>query len=199
MEETDDGLYPLAQAVFDRGAAFFLRFGALIVGVAGTAGEEFALVVDDGDAVRREACDRGGDEMLDRHDLAVAEPGTRLDHDGGGRGLIVLRKYLPVRDHQMHARRFNRVERMNGARQFAFERAQTIDVLHEGGGAKGIRLVENLITHANAARKALGGELHADLGNLVGGDEDGAAIALLLVRNVHCLELGNDRGRFAGL
>ena len=50
-----------------------------------------------------------------------------------------------------------------------------IDVLHEGGGAEGVRLVEDLIADAGGGQIVLG-QRHAQLGHLVGGHQDRAAV-----------------------
>ena len=79
--------------------------------------------------------------------------------------------------------------------ELALERAQTIDVLHEGAGAERIGLVENLVADAGRGQ-AFGRELHADSGDLVGGNEDRASVAPLFVGHVDRVELG---GNGAGL
>jgi hypothetical protein len=55
----------------------------------------------------------------------------------------------------MHTRGLHAVETTDGARKFAFERAQVIDVLHEGGGAERVRLIENFVADAAAFRQAI--------------------------------------------
>ena len=73
-----------------------------------------------------------------------------------------------------------------------------INVLDEGGGAEGVRLVENLVADAGGGQIVLG-QLHAQLGHLVGGNQDRAAVALGLVFDVHGVELGGDGGGVARL
>src|SRR6185436_12276541 len=46
-------------------------------------------------------------------------------------------------------------------------------------------------------RQAFGGELHADLRDLIGGNEDRAPVAALLIGDVQRVELCNDRARLA--
>ena len=77
----------------------------------------------------------------------------------------------------MHAGAFDAVDGLDRARQLAFQGAQAVDVLDEGGGAEGVRLVENLIADAGGGQIVLG-QRHAQLGHLVGGNQDGAAISL---------------------
>ena len=156
------------------------------------------LLVDDGDVVGRETGDGGCDEVLNRGDLAVAEPHARLQHDRGRRRLVGLGENLALGNDEMHARRFDRVERTDGAREFAFESAQAIDVLHEGAGAEGVGLVEDLVADAGR-RQTLGRELHADARYLIGGNKNRAAVAALFIGDVDGIELGGNSARFARL
>ena len=80
----------------------------------------------------------------------------------------------------MHAGAFDAVDGLDRARQFAFQGAQAVDVLDEGGGAEGVGLVEDLIADAGGGQIVLR-QRHAQLGHLVGGHQDGAAIALGVV------------------
>ena len=98
----------------------------------------------------------------------------------------------------MHARAFDAVDGLDRAGEFAFQRAQPVDVLDEGGGAEGVGLVEDLIADAGGGQIVLG-QLHAQLGHLVGGNQDRAAVALGVVFHVHGVELGGDRGGVARL
>ena len=75
----------------------------------------------------------------------------------------------------MDAGAFDAINGLNRARQLAFQRAQTVDVLDKGGGAEGIGLVENLIADAGGGQIVLG-QRHAQLGHLVGGNQDRAAV-----------------------
>ena len=84
----------------------------------------------------------------------------------------------------MDAGAFDPVDGLDRARQFALQRAQPVDVLHKGGGAEGVGLVENLVAHAGGGQIVLG-QRHAQLGHLVGGHQDGAAIALGVIFDVH--------------
>ena len=98
----------------------------------------------------------------------------------------------------MHARALDAVDGLDRARQFAFQRAQLVDVLHEGGGAEGVGLVENLVADAGGGQIVLG-QLHAQLGHLVGGHQDRAAVALGFIGHVHGVELGGHGGGVARL
>ena len=65
------------------------------------------------------------------------------------------RKDLPFGNDQMHARAFDAVDGLDGAGEFAFQGAQAVDVLDEGGGAEGVRLVEDLIADAGGGQVVL--------------------------------------------
>ena len=130
--------------------------------------------------------------MLDGVHLAAGKPRARLHDDGSRRRLIVPRENLTVGNDKVHARGHDGIERANGARKFALDGAKAIDVLHEGGGPERIGLVENLVADAGG-QESIGGELHADFGHLVRRNEDRAAVALLLIGYVQCVELGNHR------
>ena len=110
----------------------------------------------------------------------------------------VAREDLPLRDDQMHARAVDAVDGLDGAGKLAFQRAQAVDVLDEGGGAEGVGLVEDLVADAGGGQ-VLRGQLHAQLGDLVGRDQDRAAVALGVIGHVHGVELGGDRGGVARL
>ena len=85
------------------------------------------------------------------------------------------------------------VERPDGARQFAFQRAQMVDVLDEAGGAERFGLVENLVADAAALGQAALGELHAQPRHLVLGDQDDGAVVFHLEWNGLPFEILDDR------
>ena len=70
-----------------------------------------------------------------------------------------------------------------------------VDVLDEGGGAEGIRLVEDFIADAGGGQVFLG-QRHAQLGHLVGRNQDGAAV-LDVILDRHGVELAADRSGVA--
>ena len=81
----------------------------------------------------------------------------------------------------MHARGLHAVDATDGAGKLAFERAQMIDVLDEGGGAERVRFVENLVADAAAFGQAVLGELHAQPRDIVLGHHHDRAVVLDLV------------------
>ena len=137
---------------------FLADGGGVGAGLVVAAGQQIALVVDDGDAFGRQAGNRGGDQMLDRLHLAAAEHAAGLEHDRGARRLVVAREDLAFGDDEMHARAVDALDGLDRAGEFAFEGAQPVDVLHEGGGAEGVGLVEDLIADAGGG-KIVGGQL----------------------------------------
>ena len=84
--------------------------------------------------------------------------------------------------------------RADGAGQFAFERAQVVDVLDEAGGAERVGLVENLVADAAALGQAAFGELHAQPRHLVLRHQDDRAVVLELVGDALALQVLDDRG-----
>jgi hypothetical protein len=161
-------------------------------------GEQVALVVDHCDALWRQSGDRGGHQVLHRRDLSASQDAARLEHDGGGRRLVVMGEDLFFRDDEVHAHAVDAVDGLDRARQLALQRAQPVDVLNECGGAEGVRLVEDLIADARS-RQIVGGERHAQLGDVVCRNQDRAAVALGLVLDVHRVELGGDSRGIARL
>ena len=134
--------------------------------------------------------------MLNGAHLFVADYAARLEHHRAAGRLRVAREDLAFGDDEVHAHALNALDGLDGARQFAFQRAQPVDVLHEGGGAEGIGFVEDLVADAGRGQIVLR-QLHAQLGDLVGGNHDRAAVALGLVRHVQRVELGADGGGVA--
>jgi hypothetical protein len=155
------------------------------------------VIVDDRDAVGRQGRNRGGHKMLDGADLAAVKPAAGLQHHAGGRLLVVAAENLPLGDHQVHARGLDAVDGLDRACQFAFERAQPVDVLDEGGGAESIRLVEYLIADAGGGQIVLR-QRHAQLGHLVRRHQHRAAV-LDVILDRHGVQLGCDLGGIARL
>ena len=132
--------------------------------------------------------------MADRPHLLGLERAAHAQHDRGRRLDLVAREQRPLGQNQMHARRLHPVERLDGARKLALERAQVIDVLHERGRAERVGLVENLVSDAAALGQAAFGELHAHAGHLVARDEHDRAVVLQLIGDGLALEVLHDRG-----
>ncbi len=196
-EARHHGFDALAQAIFEgRRLRFFVRGGGFGTRLVLAAGEKVALVVDDGDARGLKPRDCGRYEMLDGRNLSAIERAARLEHDRGAGALGVVREKLALGHDEMDARGVDAVDRLDGAGQLAFERAQLIDVLDEGRRAERVRFVEDLVAHARG-RKIFRCELHAELRHLIGRHQDRAAVALRFVGHVHRIELGGDRSGFA--
>jgi len=86
-------------------------------------------------------------------------------------------------------------DRLDRTGQFAFQGAQMVDVLDKGGGAEGIRLVEDLVADAGSGQIVLG-QRQTQAGDLIGRDQDGAAI-LDVILDRHGIELAGHRGGVA--
>ena len=117
------------------------------------AGQKIAAVVDDGDASRNR--DRRRRRPPDAGSPAPGRGPARrasCSIDRGARALRVAREDLAFGNDEMHARLVDAVDGLDGAGEFAFQRAQLIDVLDEGGGAEGVRLVENLVADAGGGQ-----------------------------------------------
>ena len=132
--------------------------------------------------------------MADRAHLLGLERAVHLEHDRGGGLGLVAGEQRPFRQHEMHARRLHPVDRPDGARELALERAQVIDVLDETRGAKGVGLVEDLVADAAALGQAGFRELHAQPRHLVLRNEHNGIVALELVGDALALEVLDDCG-----
>ena len=191
----DDRFDLVAQAAFVGRLALVGAGAVERVGLCGAVGEQPAGLVDHRHALGLEAVDRGGDQMADGAHLLRLQRAAHLEHDRGGRLDLVAREQRPVRQNQMHARGLHPVDAADGAGEFAFERAQMVDVLDEAGGAERVRLVENLVADAAAFGQAAFGELHAQPRDLVLGHQHDGAVVLDLVGDRLALEILDDRGR----
>ncbi len=200
------GADDMGDDVLDLGAhARFMSRSPFVVGAGAMSAcgsplslldEQLALRVDDGDALRLQAFDGGGDEILDRLDLLAAQAGAFGVNDDGGRRLRrVAGEELALGDHEMHARRGHGLDRADGARKLALERAQAVEVLHEARGAESVLLVEELVAGAAARGQSLFGHRHAQAQHAVLGHEDEPAIALELVGHAHGFQPRDDGAR----
>ena len=187
----NDVLELLAQAPLVGHLALVGNRAGLVLG--GAVGEQAAGLVDDRDALGLEPVDGRGDQVADRLHLRGLEPAAHLEHDRGGRLDLFAREQRALRHHQVDARRLDAVERLDGARELALERAQVIDVLHEAGGAERLRLVEDLVADAAALGQAVLGELHAQPGHPVLRHHDDRAVVAQLVGDHLPVELFDDR------
>ena len=110
--------------------------------------------------------------------MRAFQPARHLEYDGSGGLDLFAREQRPLGKHKMHARRLHAVERAHRAGEFAFKRAQVIDVLHEARGSEHVRLVEDFVSDAAALGQAAFGELHAQPGHLIALHQHGAAVRL---------------------
>jgi hypothetical protein len=94
--------------------------------------------------------------------------------------------------------RLDAVDGADGTGEFAFKRAQMIDVLNEAGGAERVGLVENLVADAAALGQSGLGELHAQPGDLVLRHHDHGAVVAQFVGNGLAFEVLDDAGGILG-
>ena len=181
----------LAQPPLERDLALVGGHARRIV-AARAVRQEPAGLVDDRHALGLQAVDGGGDEMADRAHLLRLEHAAHPQHDRGRRLRPVAREQLPLRQHQVHARRLHPVERPDGARELAFERAQVIDVLDEARGAERVGAVEDLVADAAALGQAAFRELHAQPRHPVARHHDHGAFVAQLERDVLALQVLDD-------
>ncbi len=188
-----DRFHLLAQAFFVGRLPFVGADVAAAHRIGGAVGEQLALFVDDRDALRAQAIDGGGDQVADGAHLGLVERAAHFKYNGGRRVDLVAREQRPLRHDQMHARGFDAVDALDGTREFAFERTQAIDVLHEARGAERVRLVEDLVADAAALRQAALGERHPQPRHPIDRHHDDIAVVAHLVGDALPVELLGDR------
>src|SRR5208337_3216814 len=120
-------------------------------------GEHAAAAVDDGDVLRLQAGNRGGDEVEDRlHAFAVQPRGPRhRQHHARLRRLPLARERLPPRHDEVDAGPAHAVPRADGARQLALQRPGLVDLLLELRRGERVGVVEDLVADAAAGRQAV--------------------------------------------
>ncbi len=116
-DRIDDGLDLAAHAVLVGELALVGIAAAERTVGAGAVGEQTAGLVDDRNAVGLQAVDGAGDEMADRAHLLRLELAAHLQHDRCGGLDRIAREQRPVRQHEMHARGLDPVDRADGARR----------------------------------------------------------------------------------
>ena len=121
--------------------------------------------------------------MHDGRDLLGRNAMTRAQlqqHRCAGRPAVVNEGRL-LRNGQMHARRLDRLQRGDGARQLAFQRVLVAGALHELADAEARILVDHLEAAVLALRQSLRGKLQPRVMHALGGHHDGAAVVVDLV------------------
>ena len=125
-------------------------------------------------------------------DLRGIEIARKLERDRGARRLAVALEQAPLRDDEMNARRLHPPDRADGAGEFAFERAQMVDVLDEAGRGEGIALVEDLVADAAAGRDALAGEVEPQARHVGLRHQHRLPVAAQFVFDAACVEILED-------
>jgi hypothetical protein len=133
--------------------------------------------------------------MPDGAHLGLVERAAHFEHDRSRGVDLVSREQRPFRHDQMHARGFDPVDALDGAGQFALERTQAVDVLHEARRAERVRLVEDLVADAAALGQAALGKRHAQPRHPVDRHHDDIAVIAHLVGDALAVQLLDDRAR----
>ncbi|MNX96731.1 hypothetical protein D3C86_1290630 [compost metagenome] len=156
------------------------------------AGEQVAVLVDDGDRLRREFGHAGRDQVADGGDLAFIDGAARveLQHDRRGGLLALAHEQGGLGDGQVHAGRLHGADRLDRAGEFAFQAALVVDLLGKLADAE-LLVIHQLHAGVAVLRQALAGELEAHFVHLVRRHHQRAAAFGELVRHVHLLEGGH--------
>jgi hypothetical protein len=173
--------------------------------------QHVALGVGDGDLVRVQALDAGGDQVVDGADLVGAQigRGPGLDQDRGARLLVGVGEHVLGRDDQVDGGAVDALDGLDGLGQLAFHRALEVDPLAELAGGHAL-LVQQGVAVGAAGRQALGAGVQAGLVDLVARHHDrGAAVGQRVGDALGVQLLGDGRrvgrvqvaeqGRVAGL
>ncbi len=131
--------------------------------------------------------------MHDAGDLSPIERLARmqLQQHRRGRNLTIAQKAGVLRQRQVNSGADHRRQRLDRARQFAFQAALVVQLLLELRQSEFLRL-EYFETDHRSLGQALRGELQTGFMHLLGRHQDRAAIGIV-VRNVHLGQLRDDR------
>ncbi len=188
-----DVLDLLAHPLLEGGAALVAD---LLVRIGRSAiGEQLAGFVDDGDALRLQTVDGGGDEVTDGADLLGFQRAAHAQHDRGRRLRRLAGEQRALRQHQMDAGGLDPVDGADGAGELTLQGTQVIDILNETGCTEGVRLVEDLVADAAALGQATLGKLHPQPGHLVLRDHDDGAFIANLERDRLAFQVLDNAGR----
>ena len=113
--------------------------------------------------------------------------GHGQDHTGLRR-LRLTRKWLVLRQHQMHARRAHAVQHADAARQFPLQRPRLVDLLLKIAGRHSVATVENLIADRTTRRQPILGQQQPRMRHLVARHQNAVARAGLLMRHMRAVQ-----------
>jgi hypothetical protein len=139
---------------------------------------------------------RGGDQALDALDLLGLQAPIVAHHQRHRRlgAHCAFAEHASLRQHDVHPGVLDFVERHDGARELALQGALVVDALRELGHAE-IAVREDLEAHRALEVDALAHHLEARGVHCVVRHQNRGAIFADLVRHLHAVELGRDRGR----
>ena len=133
------------------------------VGRIVAGGEKLSGRIENGHVVDAEARDGRSHQMADGGCGVAADAGAGADHHRGRRVLLGLPEAAAVGHDDVDAGGGNTGNLLDGAGDFAFERADAGDFLHEGGEAERADIVEQFIAGIGAVGQAAFGEIQARL------------------------------------
>jgi hypothetical protein len=108
-------------------------------------------LIDEGDVLRLQSRNGVADQHRDAFDLLRRETltGLRLDGNGCSRRFLRRRVERFIRRRDVHARRFDRIEPVDRALQFALDRARLVELLLKLGHSE-VRAIEEFVSGAAA-------------------------------------------------
>lgn len=135
--------------------------------------------------------------MQDAGDLAAIEhaPRVQVEHHRRRRLLLVAHEHALLGDGDMHARRLDRADSLDGARQFTFDGALVVDLLGKLADAE-LLVVHQFEADATGLGEPLRRQLQTDIVDFVGRHRDHAA-ATDLIGHVHLLQGSRDLAAIA--
>ncbi len=192
-DRREDRFDTLLIAAFYFGGVFQLRIVEIAARRVGT-GQQATALIDHRHVARRQPGDAAGDHMHDGADLSFIQRASRLQQqrDGGGRGFLLANEQRWFRHRQMHARAFNRAERFDSSRQFAFQRALVVHLLAELADAE-LLFIQQFKPNRAAFRQTLLSETQAQFMHFLCGHHERAAVLLETVGDIHLSKLRHDR------
>jgi hypothetical protein len=137
-----------------------------------------------------------GHQVHDAGDLLAFERAARVQlHGDAGGGLLLFAEEAALLRHRQHdARRLHAGQRLDGARELAFERTLELHALLAVALAEAGVAVEQLVAVDAALVDTGGRQLHAQFVHARRRHQDGAAAFGELVVHAQLVELGDDGG-----
>ena len=153
-----------------------------------TAAEQIAVLVNHGNVLHRQIRHAARYQMHDAGNLPAIEhaPGMQGKNHRGGWFLLFAQEHRGTWNGQMHARRFDRCQRLDRFGQFTFHRALVIHLLGKLADTE-LLIVHQLETDGAAFRQSLRSQTQTDIVDLLGRYADHPA-GFQLVLDIHLLQ-----------